>query len=147
MYTRAEVSKLKNDFWVEFSISYPKKWILYDTKIKDVAFKFYIDTKVAQVQLNIESNSEEKRKIYFEKIESLKTILKDEYLPEVVFERNFYLPTSKIISRIYSEKPNVSLNNKNNWDEIFKFFYQSMSNFELFFYEYGDYIRDLETNI
>ena len=43
-----------------FANAYPRKWLLYDTKIKDVTFKFYIDNKKAQVLLDIEPKEEEK---------------------------------------------------------------------------------------
>ena len=89
---------------------------------------------------------EEKRKIYFEKIQSLQTILLEEYLSEAILERNYYLESGKAISRIWVEKLGVSLNNKNTWPEIFDFFNETMSQFEVFFYEYQDYINDLELN-
>ncbi len=146
MYSKEESLIIKKEFWVQFAEVYPRKWILYDTKIKDVTFKFYVDNKKAQVLLDIEPKEEEKRKIYFEKIESLKTILIEEYLPEAIFERNHYLESGKVISRIWVEKLNVSLNNKTNWEEIFDFFNETMSQFEYFFYEYEDYIKDLEIN-
>jgi hypothetical protein len=146
MYSKEEAIRIKKEFWTAFASAYPRKWLLYDTKIKDVAFKFYVDNKKAQVLLDIEPKEEEKRKIYYEKIESLKTILQDEYLPDAIFERNFYLENGKIISRIWIEKLGVSLNNKNYWSEIFDFFNETMSQFELFFYEYEDYIKDLEIN-
>ena len=120
--------------------------MLYDTKIKDVTFKFFIDNKKAQVLLDIEPKDEEKRKIYYEKIESLKTILLEEYLPEAILERNYYLESGKVISRIWVEKTGVSLNNKSNWQTIFDFFNETMSQFEYFFYEHQDYIKDLEIN-
>jgi len=146
MYSKKEAALIKKDFWTAFAAVYPRKWMLYDTKIKDVAFKFYIDNKKAQVLLDIEPKEEELRKIYFEKIESLKTILHEEYLPEAILERNFYLENGKVISRIWVEKTGVSLNNKNTWGEIFAFFNETMSQFEVFFYEYEDYIKDLEIN-
>lgn len=146
MYSKEESLKIKKEFWVQFAEEYPRKWILYDTKIKDVTFKFYIDNKKAQVVLDIEPKEDEKRIIYFEKIESLKTILIENYLTEAILERNFYLVNGKSISRIWVEKTNVSLNNKNNWAEIFKFFNETMSQFELFFFEHEDYIKDLEIN-
>lgn len=146
MYSKEEAIRIKKEFWTAFASAYPRKWLLYDTKIKDVAFKFYVDNKKAQVLLDIEPKEEEKRKIYYEKIESLKTILQDEYLPDAIFERNFYLENGKIISRIWIEKLGVSLNNKSYWTEIFDFFNETMSQFELFFYEYEDYIKDLEIN-
>ena len=146
MYSKEEALHIKKEFWVAFAAAYPRKWLLYDTKIKDVTFKFFIDNKKAQVLLDIEPKDEEKRKIYFEKIESLMTILLENYLPEAILERNFYLENGKVISRIWIEKSAVSLNNKNNWPQIFNFFNESMSQFEDFFLEHEDYIKDLEMN-
>jgi len=146
MYSKEEALYIKKEFWTAFAEAYPRKWLLYDTKIKDVAFKFYIDNKKAQVLLDIEPKDEEKRKIYYEKVESLKTILLEDYLPEVILERNFYLENGKVISRIWVEKLGVSLNNRAYWPEIFAFFSDRMSQFEYFFYEYKDYLNDLEVN-
>ena len=146
MYSKEEAQQIKKEFWTAFAEAYPRKWLLYDTKIKDVTFKFYIDNKKAQVLLDIEPKDEEKRKIYYEKIESLKTILHEEYLPEAILERNFYLDNGKVISRIWIEKLNVSLNNRNYWPDIFEFFSETMTKFELFFFEFEDYIKDLEMN-
>jgi hypothetical protein len=146
MYSKEESLYIKKEFWTAFAEAYPRKWLLYDTKIKDVAFKFYIDNKKAQVLLDIEPKDDEKRKIYYEKVESLKTILLEEYLPEAVLERNFYLENGKVISRIWVEKLGVSLNNRAYWPEIFAFFSEMMTQFEFFFYEYKDYMNDLEVN-
>jgi len=146
MYSKEETLYIKKEFWVAFANAYPRKWLLYDTKIKDVTFKFYIDNKKAQVLLDIEPKEEEKRKIYFEKIESLKSILTNDYLPEAIFERNFYLDNGKVISRIWVDKSNVSLNNKNSWSVIFDFFNETMTLFESFYKEYETYIKDQETN-
>lgn len=147
MYSKEENLKIKKEFWIQFAETYPKKWLLYDTKIKDVTFKFYIDNKKAQVLLDIEPKEEEKRKIYFEKMESLKDIILKEYLPEAILERNFYLDTGKVISRVWVEKLNVNINKRDNWNQIFDFFYINMYQFEAFFYEYQEYIKDFETNV
>jgi hypothetical protein len=146
MYSKEEALLIKKEFWTAFAEAYPRKWLLYNTKIKDVTFKFFIDNKKAQVLLDIEPKEEEKRKIYFEKIESLKTILLDDYLPEAILERNYYLESGKVISRIWVEKLEVSLNNRNYWPTIFDFFNRTMAQFELFFYEYEEYIKDLDIN-
>ena len=146
MYSREEAQRIKREFWVTFAEEHPRKWILYNTKIKDVAFKFFIDNKKAQVLLEIEPKDEKNRIIYYEKIESLKTILLEEYLPDAIFERDLYLENGKAVSRIWVEKLNVSSNNKNTWPEVFDFFNEKMDAFERFFYEYEDYIKDLEIN-
>ncbi|WP_310559011.1 DUF4268 domain-containing protein [Flavobacterium sp.] len=147
MYSKEENLKIKKEFWIQFAETYPKKWLLYDTKIKDVTFKFYIDNKKAQVLLDIEPKEEEKRKIYFEKMESLKDIILKDYLPEAILERNFYLDTGKVISRVWVEKLNVNINKRDNWNQIFDFFYINMYQFEVFYYKYQEYIKDLETNV
>ena len=146
MFSKEEALQIKKDFWIAFAEEYPRKWLLYNTKIKDVTFKFYVDNKKAQVLLDIEPKDEEKRKIYYEKVESLKTILLEDYLDDVIFERNFYLETGKVISRVWVEKTGISINNKNTWPEVFDFFAQKMDAFERFFYENEDYIKDLKIN-
>jgi len=146
MFSKAEAQKIKKEFWTAFAEAYPRKWLLYDTKIKDVSFKFYVDNKKAQVLLDIEPKDDEKRKIYFEKIESLQSILREEFLPEAILERDHYLETGKAISRVWVELDGISLYNMASWAVIFRFFNISMDAFERFFYEYEDYIRDLEIN-
>lgn len=146
MYSKEEALHMKKAFWTAFAEAYPRKWLLYNTKIKDFSFKFYIDNKKAQVLLEIEPKDDEKRIIYFEKVESLKTVLIDDFIEDSIFERHFYLDNGKEVSRIWVEKEGVSINNKNTWQEIFDFFYEKMDAFERFFYEYEDYLKDLEIN-
>jgi len=146
MYSKEETQRLKREFWVAFAEKYPRKWVLYDTKVKDFSFKFYVDNKKAQVLIDIEHRNDEKRTIYFEKLESLKSILEDDFVKDLVFEKNFVLENGKTISRIWVEKGNVSVSNRKYWDEIFDFFNEKMHNIEMFYLEYGDYIRDLEIN-
>ena len=146
MYSKEESQRLKREFWIEFAEKYPRKWVLYDTKIKDFSFKFYADNKKAQVLIDIEHRNDEKRIVYFEKLESLKTILVDDFVKDLVFEKNFTLESGKTISRVWVEKTGISVSNRNHWNEIFDFFYENMHALEMFFFEYGDYIRDLEMN-
>lgn len=144
MYSREETQKLKREFWVAFAEKYPRKWMLYDTKIKDFSFKFYVDNKKAQVLIDIEHRNEIKRIQYFEKLESLKSILQDEFIRDLVYERDYYLENGKTISRIWIQKDDVSVSNRKYWDTIFDFFNQKMDALELFFADYGDYIKDIE---
>lgn len=146
MYSKEEAREIKKRFWIAFAEAHPRKWLLHNTKIKDVSLKFYVDNKKAQVLLDIEAKEEGKRTIYFEKLESLQTILKEEFLPEIIFEKHFYLDTGKEISRIWVNLDRVSVFNPKTWPTIFDFFNDNMSALELFFYEYEDYIKDLEIN-
>jgi hypothetical protein len=144
MYSKEENQKLKREFWVTFSEKFSRKWVLYDTKIKDFSFKFYVENTKAQVQIDIEHRNEIKRIQYFEKLESLKNILEEEFISDLVFEKNFSLENGKTISRIWVEKLNVSVSNQKYWDEIFVFFNVKMSALELFYLEYDEFIKDID---
>jgi len=144
MYSREESQRIKREFWVAFAEKYPRKWVLYDTKIKDFSFKFYVDNKKAQVLIDIEHRSDEKRTAYFEKIEALKNILEEEFIKDLVFEKNYTLESGKTISRIWVEKTGVGFSNRNNWDTIFDFFNENMHALEMFYLEYDEFIKDTE---
>ncbi|RZJ54848.1 MAG: DUF4268 domain-containing protein [Flavobacterium sp.] len=144
MYSREESQKLKREFWVAFAEKYPRKWVLYDTKIKDFSFKFFVDNKKAQVLIDIEPRSDEKRNAYYEKIEALKNILEEEFIKDLVFEKNYTLESGKTISRIWVEKLGVGFSNKNNWDTIFDFFNENMHALEMFYLEYDEFIKEID---
>jgi len=141
MFSKVESRKLREDFWISFGKSFPRKWVLYDTKIKGLSFKFHFDTNSALVTLDLEDDLEN-RINYWEKLQSLKSILKDEYLPEVIFEEAFFLENGKEISRIYVElNQKVSIHNKNNWRDVMEFFNEKMGLFEAFFDEYREFLE------
>ena len=143
MYSKEETQRLKREFWIEFAQKFPRKWMLYDTKIKDFSFKFYVDNKKAQVLIDIEHRSE-KRIAYFEKLEALKNILEEEFVKDLVFEKEYTLESGKNISRIWVEKLNVGVSNRKYWDEIFEFYNEKMNALEAFYCEYDSFIKDIE---
>lgn len=144
MYSKEESQRIKREFWVAFAEKYPRKWVLYDTKIKDFSFKFYVDNKKAQVLIDIEHRSDEKRIAYFEKLEALKNILEEEFIKDLIFEKNYTLENGKTISRIWVEKTGVGFSNKYTWDAIFDFFNENMHALEMFYLEYDEFIKDVE---
>lgn len=144
MYSKEETQRLKREFWVTFAEKYPRKWMLYDTKIKDFSFKFYVDNKKAQVLIDIEHRNNEKRIAYFEKLEALKSILEEEFISDLVFEKDYVLENGKTISRIWTEKQGVGFSNRNNWDIIFDFYNEKMDALERFYLEYDEFIKDIE---
>jgi len=141
MFSREESKAIRQEFWISFGKSFPRKWLLYNTKIKGLSFKFYFDTKKALVALDLEDDLENRINCW-EKLVSLKSILHEDFLPEAIFEEVYYLENGKEISRIYVTIPNkVSIHNKNTWQEVMLFFNKKMDAFEQFFYEYKDVIK------
>ena len=143
MFSKEQAQQLKKEFWTAFGKSFPRKWLLYHTKIKDFSFKFYADHKRAEVSIDMEMKDELFRNAYFEKIWSLENILQDELKVELLKDEFYVLENGKIISRFWVEKKGISIYNKSSWQEIFEFFVENMAAFERVFYEYEDFIRDV----
>ena len=131
MFSKEESRQLRQEFWTSFGKSFPRKWILYDTKIKGFSFKFHFDTKSALVALDLEDDLETRINTW-EKLLSLKTVLKDDYLHN-----------GKEISRIYIPlEQKVSIHNKNTWQEVMVFFNTTMDKFETCFTDFEDILKD-----
>ena len=142
MFSKEESRLLRQEFWISFGKSFPRKWLLYDTKIKGFSFKFHFDTKSALIALDIEDDLENRIK-YWEKLTSLKGILKNDFLPDIIFEEEYILDNGKEISRIYLPlEQKVSIHNKNTWRDVMEFFNENMDLLETFYYEYSDIIKD-----
>lgn len=142
MFSKEDSRLLREDFWISFGKSFPRKWILYDTKIKGLRFKFHFDIKSALVALDLEDDLEN-RITYWEKLQSLKSILKEDFLPEAVFDEEYILENGKEISRIYVKlEQKVSIHNKNTWQVVMEFFNENMTLFEDFFNEYEAVLID-----
>ncbi|MCB0450896.1 DUF4268 domain-containing protein [Mariniflexile maritimum] len=142
MFSKEESRLLRQEFWTSFGKSFPRKWILYDTKLKGFSFKFHFDTKTALVALDLEDDLES-RINYWEKLIALKSILINDFLPEAIFEEAYILENDKEISRIYvSLDKKVSIHNKNSWRDVMLFFNETMNLFEAFFEDYKDAIEN-----
>lgn len=141
MFSKEESRLIRQEFWTSFGKSFPRKWILYNTKIKGLSFKFHFDTKKAFVTLDLEDDLENRINCW-EKLVVLKSILLDDYLPDAIYEEEFYLENGKEISRIHIPlDQKVSIHNKNTWRDTMEFFNQKMLLFEAFFEEYKEVIK------
>lgn len=141
MFSKEESRRLKQEFWTSFGKSFPRKWTLYNTKLKGLSFKFHFDNKSALVALDLEDDLEYRIK-YWEKLLALKSILLDDFLPEAIFEEEYFLDNEKEISRIYIPlEQKVSIHNKNTWRDVMEFFNEKMSLFESFFEDYKEVLE------
>ncbi len=140
MFSKEESKQLRKDFWIFFGKRYPRKWLLYNTGIKDVALSFSFDTKKAMVSIDSSSNDLVFQTYYYEKLESLKNLFLEEVSSELIFDSEYILESGKKIGRVYIEKKEVSIHNKHSWPEVFDFFHDYMNKMENFFIEYKDFI-------
>lgn len=143
MFSKEESAQIRKEFWTSFGKSFPRKWLLYNTKIKGLSFKFVADRKKAFVCLDIENPDELVNLLYFDQMLSLKTLLEIE-LPEVIFNDEYELESGKTIHRIYVPfEGKFSVHNKNTWRDCFEFYMEIMPKFEAFYYEYEEVIKNI----
>lgn len=142
MFSKEESKKIRQEFWTSFGKEYPHKWLLYNTKMKEIQLKFTFNRKIAQVSLDVIDEDELIRAYYFEKLESLQKILKSEYLPDIIFDEQYELPEGKLISRIYVQMDNVSIHNPKTWPEVKEFFFKNMLLLEEFFKDFSDFLKN-----
>ncbi len=142
MFSREESKKIRQEFWTSFGKEFPHKWLLYNTKMKEIQLKFTFERKNAQVSIDIIDDDEMIRAYYFEKFQSLQRILKSEYLPEAILDEHYELPEGKIISRIYVQLDNVSIHNQKDWPQVKKFLATNMLQLEEFFNDFADFIKN-----
>jgi|TARA_B110000977_G_scaffold195464_1_gene273960 hypothetical protein len=141
MYSKAELKALKQDFWTSFGKSFPRKWTLYNTKIKGLEFKFHFDKKSAMVCLDIDDSLERRMEVWG-KIQSLQTVILESYLPKAMFEEIYYIEEDKDISRVYVLLEGVSIHNKATWQQTMEFLSRSMNQFESFFEDFNTVLED-----
>jgi len=142
MFSKQESALLRKEFWTSFGKSFPRKWLLYNTKIKDFSFKFVADKKQALVCLDIESFDRAKNELLFGQVYELKSNLTEDYLPDVIFDELYLLENGKIIHRIYVKyNGEFNIHDKNTWQGVYYFFNEAMHQFEEFYEDFEDFIK------
>lgn len=141
MFSKEDSKRIREEFWTNFGKSYPHKWVLYNTGLKEVQLKFTFNNDYAQVSLDIYSPDEVIQEYYFEKIYALRNILKEEYLDAIEIDKNYLLPEGKTIIRFYVQLNSVNIHNNKYWPEVYEFLNSNMMLLEAFFLKYKDYIE------
>ena len=111
-----------------------------DYTVYDLLIEDDFDTKKAMVCIDIEGSEEERREC-FEKMCSLKGIL-IEIFPENTYQEHYFLENGKEISRIWVEKSQVSIHNKETWQQTMIFLHKRMLQIETFWEEYQDFFKE-----
>ena len=156
MYSIEEAKVIRRRFWESFDLyskdhkSHRRKkreWMLQKTGIKGFALKFDLIDKSAQVGFEIASKGLQRQLKYFEKMQSLKSLLDEAFEHQLIWNDHFQLENGKEVFRIYIEKTNVNLFKEADWNQIFEFFFFQMTKLEAWFMEYKDIIKMNEEEI
>lgn len=141
MFSKNEAKRIRQEFWTSFGKSFPQDWILYNTSVKGLSFKFHFDTKTAYVALCIDMDPI-KQQAYWNQILSHKTILETDFLPQVRFEEFFEVSHEKILSVAYVPiDSKVSIHDKSSWRSVMEFLNETMRKFEAFYSLYENTVK------
>lgn len=114
--------------------------MLYRTGISGVNLKFHFDLKKAMVSLDLEGIDPTRLRIIWERLISLQTLLRSEYLTDVSYDPEHLLESKKQIKRIYVKKEGLCIHDKNTWQEAMSFLNDHMSILEEFVKEHAEII-------
>ncbi|HOZ30997.1 MAG TPA: DUF4268 domain-containing protein [Bacteroidales bacterium] len=148
MYSKQESAILRKEFWIAFDIYSHKylgksrKWITYNTGLKDFVLKFDVNRDFARVMLSIENRSEDKRFDIFVKLKEMELIFADILSENWIWDEQLKLENGKTVCSLFIQLDDVNIYNKNDWSKIFYFFATEMLKLEGVFYEIKPLIED-----
>lgn len=135
MYSKAERSNTKKEFWTVFG-AYMKpvpnaegekiNWINYKTGIRHIYFRLDAETKHCSVAIEIKSNLPEERTELYQKFLSLHSIFITHCGSDWEWIETTRDEDGVIIAKIYCEKPGVNVMNRDDWPHIISFFKERM---------------------
>lgn len=156
MYSKEEAKVIRKRFWNSFE-QFSKKgrkrlgksstWMLQKTGIKGFSLKFDANNKAVQVGFEIASKGLQRQLKYYEKMQSLKALLDDEFNQQLIWNDHYLTENGKEVFRIYIEKTRLNLFKEEDWNQIFDFFFKQMNTLEDWFMEYRDIIKMSEEEI
>lgn len=132
MYSKQDASQLRQEFWTAFgkymqpilSAEGEKiNWVNYKTGIKHIYFKMNA-AKGASIAIEITHPDADEQLFYFTKFEALRTLFHSTVQEEWTWTPQAKDENGKIISRIYTELPDVHIFNKADWPALISFFKQ-----------------------
>ena len=131
MYSKTEVSQLRQAFWTTFGqymapVSSAEglfvSWINYKTGLKHVYFRMHADGRRASISIELTHPDAEIRELFFEQFQELKHLLHETIGEPWQWELHTEDANGQPISRIYNELQPVSLLNRDDWPQLISFF-------------------------
>lgn len=131
MYSKAEASNIKKEFWTTFGL-YMKpvknseqitiNWINYKTGIRYIYFRMDATKREATIAIEIKHPDAPDRALVYEQMQSLKNYLEQVLGESWIWQSEFYDEDGSSASRIFTQLENVSIFKKEQWPEIISFF-------------------------
>lgn len=139
MYSKEELKYLKTDFWEGFGAycaelpaftGRKSKFLLYNTKMKGVELKFDATRNAALVILEINHSNADKRFELYEKFETYKVLVEQEFENGLIWDFAFVRECGTEVCRIYSQKTGIDIHRRKHWPEFYEFMAPEMLKLE-----------------
>ena len=131
MYSKEQISALKQSFWTAFgqymSLSLSAEgqkinWINYKTGLKHLSFKMQADKHGAFIAIEMTHPDPGMQMLLFEQFKEFKVLLESALGEEWDWQLHVQNAHYKTVSRIYKELPQVSIFKQEDWPALISFF-------------------------
>ncbi len=152
MFSKEERKIINTTFWGNVKKALNKipdaegkfiQWLNYPLKIKDVFLRLTVDNQRAVISLDIQSSDEGVRALIWEQLEELRKAMESDVTYPAVWDKNAANNAGQNISQIRWELDNVSLYESKDEDKIINFFSTTLKQFDAFYAEFGDVLKNL----
>lgn len=130
MYSKAEKSKIRKDFWTAFG-QYMKpvpsetgarvNWSNYKTGVKHIFFRMEAEHDFASIGIEINHPDIELQQLFFEQFVEFKHLLQSEIGENWNWKLHHQDEFGKISSKIYFMLPKANVMDRNDWSKIISF--------------------------
>ncbi len=130
MYSRAETSKIRTEFWIAFG-QYMKpvpnaqgrkiNWPNYRTGIKDIYFRMKAEREFASIGIELGHPDVELQELFFDQFKELKNLLKASLGEEWDWKLYAKNEMGQTISKIEKVLPGVNVMEQGDWPKIISF--------------------------
>jgi hypothetical protein len=130
MYSRAELTKIRTEFWIAFG-QYMKpvpnvqgrriNWSNYKTGIKDIYFRLRAERGFASIGIELGHADSELQELFFDQFKALKNLLGGSLQEEWEWKLHQENEWGQTISKIEKTLPGVNVMDREDWPKIISF--------------------------
>jgi Domain of unknown function (DUF4268) len=152
MLGKEEIKELRQEFWGRLEGQMDKlrnpqgtkvAWLNYRTGIRDLYFRMEADSEGARICIDLQFKDKGVREIYFQQFEAFKVLL-DEKLKGLQWNSDWEHWNGKQIARLFLEKVDCQLENKQDWDKMHLFLKLNFVKLDEFWNEFGEVFKTLK---
>jgi len=130
MYTRAELSKIRTEFWITFGLymkpvpnSYGRRinWPNYKTRVKDIYFRMRAEREFASIGIELGHTDLEMQELVLDQFGQLKNILEACLKERWDWKLHVFNEMGQPISKIECVLEGVNVLDSNDWPKIISF--------------------------